>query len=106
MVKSIDGSSRARHQRCGFLGRDTRYIASSSTSTLQLILNDGSETTIARFREKSLGIIGKAHPAQLEIQPAGEAIMDTILVTFIYIEKIREGKKRSMRAAATSGGGG
>jgi hypothetical protein len=59
----------------------------------QLILNDGSNTPVAQFHRKNLGIVGKAQSAHLEIFPAGEGILDTILVTFIYIENLRKVKE-------------
>jgi hypothetical protein len=39
-------------------------------------------------------------PACLEILPIGEHMIDTILVTFVYIEKKRRDKKRARRVNA------
>ncbi|KAF9463420.1 hypothetical protein BDZ94DRAFT_1258757 [Collybia nuda] len=85
-------------------GKEYRWLLQSWSS--KLVLNDAARTRVAKFRTKSYGIIGKAHPARLEIQPIGEAIMDTILVTFIHIEKTRKDKERASRNASAGGGGG
>jgi hypothetical protein len=58
-------------------------------------MNNEEKTMVARFSRRNLGIIGTRHPATLEITPAGEHIVETILVTFIYIEKLRKDKERS-----------
>jgi len=64
----------------------------------ELILNDGSETTVAKFHKKS-GIAGGSQPACLEIFPIGEHMVDTILVTFIYVEKKRRNRERALRSS-------
>ncbi|KIK64550.1 hypothetical protein GYMLUDRAFT_117162, partial [Collybiopsis luxurians FD-317 M1] len=60
----------------------------------QLILNDGSSTVVAQFHRRKF-ILWNTPPGYLEIFPAGVDIIDTILVTFIYIEKLRKDKERS-----------
>lgn len=55
---------------------------------------DDDETVIARFLDRTLGVIGPARQASLEIFPAGEEIMDYIFVTFIFVEKIRRDRKK------------
>ncbi|TFK34281.1 hypothetical protein BDQ12DRAFT_727059 [Crucibulum laeve] len=59
-------------------------------SFFQLVMNDGAKTPVARFQQQRLGIISKARPASLEIFPAGDHIADVIVVTFVYIEKLRK----------------
>ncbi|KAF8061801.1 hypothetical protein FPV67DRAFT_1422867 [Lyophyllum atratum] len=60
----------------------------------QLVAKDAGKTPIAQLHRKSLGIFGKARPASLEILPAGENTVETILITFVYIEKLRKDKER------------
>jgi hypothetical protein len=55
----------------------------------QLILDDGSKTRVAHSHPQSLGIVGKAHKAYIEIYPDGEDIIDIILMTFVYLEQQR-----------------
>ncbi|RDB19297.1 hypothetical protein Hypma_013597 [Hypsizygus marmoreus] len=84
-------------------GREYKWLLKMFTS--ELILYDPHEKTkthVAKFHPRSLGIIRKAHPAYLEIFPAGEHMVETILITFIYIEKLRKDKERASRS---SGGG-
>jgi hypothetical protein len=59
----------------------------------QLVVNNEEKPTVARFSRKNLGIVGAALPAALEITPAGEHMVETILVTFIYIEKLRKDRE-------------
>lgn len=56
----------------------------------QLRLNSGSKAIVARYHSRRSSPFGKALSAYIEIFPAGEWIVDTILITFIYIEKLRE----------------
>ncbi|KAH7908311.1 hypothetical protein BJ138DRAFT_1013027, partial [Hygrophoropsis aurantiaca] len=58
-----------------------------------LYLNDGSDKVIARFHRSNMGIIGKQRSACLEISPEGEHMVDIIIITFIYIEKLRRRKE-------------
>ncbi|KAF8916992.1 hypothetical protein CPB85DRAFT_1431613 [Mucidula mucida] len=48
-----------------------------------------SNTPIAKFHRKHSGLFTKKRKAYLEVFPAGEHIVDAILVTFIYIETAR-----------------
>jgi len=60
----------------------------------EFVCDDGEEAVLAKFLDKTLGIIGPACPASLEIFPAGEEIMDYIFVTFLYVEKVRRDRKK------------
>jgi hypothetical protein len=55
-----------------------------------LYLNDGSQTAVARSHRSNSGAIGKAKQARLEIHPGFEHPVDTLLVTYIYAEKLRK----------------
>ncbi|RDB19298.1 hypothetical protein Hypma_013596 [Hypsizygus marmoreus] len=80
-------------------GREYEWLLNMFTP--ELILYDPhtkTKTCVAKFHSRSFGIIGKAHPAYLEIFPAGEDMVDTILVTFICIEKVRTDKERASSA--------
>ncbi|KAF9009728.1 hypothetical protein BDQ17DRAFT_1235777 [Cyathus striatus] len=73
-----------------FTGPDGKeYYWKLGTTAEVLFLNDDSKTPVAHFHHKHYGIFRKKRPASLEIFPAGEHMMDLILVTFIYIEKLR-----------------
>ena len=81
------------------------WIVSSYSSFPQLSLDDASRTEIARHHRATLGIIGKRRSARLEIAPQAEYMLDLIVITFIYVEKLRMDKEKSQRRAAASGGG-
>ncbi|KAF9463416.1 hypothetical protein BDZ94DRAFT_1258742 [Collybia nuda] len=76
-------------------GKEYKWLLEKYIS--KLIINDEVQTLVAQFHRKNLGIIGKAQPAWLEITDAGRSIIDTILVTFIYIEKMRKDKEMGSR---------
>ena len=67
-------------------------------------MNDSAKTPVARFHPRQLRIIciGATRPASLEIFAAGKDMVDLIVVTGVYMEKVRKEKER----AANSGGGG
>ncbi len=73
---------------------------------IKLVLNDGSETLIAKFHIRNYGVFNraKARPAYLEILPEGEHMVDVIFFTFVYIEKIRKEKERAAQSSAAASG--
>ncbi|KAF8888283.1 hypothetical protein BD779DRAFT_463652 [Infundibulicybe gibba] len=75
-------------------GKEYKWKIGMSSSTLRAI--DSTAARIAKYRQKNY-IINR-RPASLEISPAGEHIMDTILVTFVYIEMVRQDEE-SMAAS-------
>ncbi|KAK0461634.1 uncharacterized protein EV420DRAFT_1304852 [Desarmillaria tabescens] len=85
-------------------GKEYKWILGFSIP--ELILNDGSETLIARFYTRKLGVFSPANarPAYLEILPDGEHMVDVIFFTFIYIEKIRKEKERAARRRRAAAG--
>ena len=62
-----------------------------------MVLNDSTKQPIARFHRK--GLFSK-EPAYLEVYPEVEAdVMDDILVSFVYIEKVRRDRERGEQSA-------
>ncbi|ESK82737.1 hypothetical protein Moror_5671 [Moniliophthora roreri MCA 2997] len=68
-------------------GKEYKWILGSFTS--KLVLNDGTETPVAKFHQSNMGLFEKKRRGVLEIYPPGEHMVDLILVTFVYVEKIR-----------------
>ncbi|KAF9265280.1 hypothetical protein L218DRAFT_860954 [Marasmius fiardii PR-910] len=69
-------------------GREYKWILGSWTSELQL--NDENKTPVAKLIRGNIGgIFGQKRPAVLEIYPAGEHMADLMILTFLYVEKIR-----------------
>ncbi|KAJ3513860.1 hypothetical protein NLJ89_g2722 [Agrocybe chaxingu] len=53
---------------------------------------DENETLVANFHQQHFGLVGKARPASLEVQPEFNHMADIIVITLIYIEKLRREK--------------
>ena len=68
----------------------------------QLSLNDETRTELGRYHRATLGIKGPKHRPYLDIQPEAVDMLDTIVVTFVYIEKLHMDKERA--AQRNSGG--
>jgi hypothetical protein len=64
----------------------------------QLFLNDSSKTPIAKFHRQHAGSKDKEPvQASLEIFEEGLHMVDLIVVTFVYIEKMRKDRERGSR---------
>jgi len=63
--------------------------------TVKLQSNDRSRTTVAQGYRSDVGLIaGKPRQARLEIFPGFEHLVDVILVTFVYAEKVRKDREK------------
>lgn len=65
--------------------------------------DDGTKSEVARYHRGSLGIIGSKKKPSLDVDPDVVHMLDLIILTFVYVEKLRADKER---AARHSGGGG
>ncbi|KAK2460725.1 hypothetical protein APHAL10511_007195 [Amanita phalloides] len=68
----------------------------------ELVRNDTTRTPIARFHRRRLGLFRKQPPASLEILPEGMHMIDLIMVTFVFIQKIRNDNERAASAGNTT----
>ncbi|KAJ7041960.1 hypothetical protein C8F04DRAFT_1176617 [Mycena alexandri] len=78
-------------------GREFKWILGAYTSKasyLQLQLSDSAETPVAIYRPKKLGLFSKPRKASIEIFPPFEDMLDEIMVTFAYIERLRKTKEK------------
>jgi len=95
----------------GILGRTHTFTGPDGCSykwvmymtEVALWLDDRSETEVARYHRATLGINGKRKSAFLEVAPQAEHILDFVIFTFIYVEKLRMDRERR-RQDATGGG--
>ncbi|OJA17550.1 hypothetical protein AZE42_11710 [Rhizopogon vesiculosus] len=89
-----------------FTGPDGRsYRWDLNFRVVVLSRNNESQTKLARSHRTTLGIIGKKRKATLEVSPeVAHSMMDTVIMTFIYVEKLRMDKEKASRNAAASGG--
>ncbi|KAI9567866.1 hypothetical protein HD554DRAFT_2104178 [Boletus coccyginus] len=83
-----------------FTGPDGHhYRWDMHTRDVTLSLDDASQTEIARYHRATLGIIGKRRSAYLEIAPQAEHMLDLVILTFIYVEKLRMDKEKRRKAS-------
>ncbi|KAG5637190.1 hypothetical protein H0H81_005447 [Sphagnurus paluster] len=75
-------------------GREYKWLLQALTS--KLIINDGTKTLVAYFHRRGLRVIGKPKRASLQIFASGAHIVHEILITFIYVEKIRNDRERAL----------
>ena len=85
------------------LSQGSCFSALPEPSTLnhgmQLVTTDGKKTVIAKFHRARC--CWKKRKARLEVQPEGMAMLDDIVLTFVYVER----QRRKREAAAKSAGG-
>ncbi|KAJ3569642.1 hypothetical protein NP233_g4915 [Leucocoprinus birnbaumii] len=69
---------------------------------LELYRNDGTKTLVVKYKEYRSGLVPfqKQRSASLEIDSSCIPILDEIIMTFIYCEKLRKDRRRSNSAAA------
>ncbi|TFK24651.1 hypothetical protein FA15DRAFT_669378 [Coprinopsis marcescibilis] len=84
-------------------GREYRWVMRQRKS--ELYLGDGN-TLVAKYHFSHSGLIKEARPSSLEITAQGEHMIDWIIVTFVYIEKLRKDRERRNRGHGGGGGGG
>ncbi|KAG2070042.1 hypothetical protein BDR04DRAFT_658586 [Suillus decipiens] len=86
-------------QKRGLLGRKHVFIGPDKCSyrwdlkskVVVLSRDDASRMEVARLHTATLGIMGRKRKAMwLEVSPEVAHMMDTIIITFIYVEKLRK----------------
>jgi hypothetical protein len=71
--------------------------------SLQLETADRSKQRIAKFHRKRFGIFSKSRHAYVEVLEGGMHMLDQIVTTFVFVEKLR--RDREDRQQSASGGG-
>ncbi|KAG1826807.1 uncharacterized protein BJ212DRAFT_1256309 [Suillus subaureus] len=87
--------------RRGLLGRERVFVGPDGrpyrwdlqSRVVVLSQDDESRTEVARFRRATLGIVGRRRKATLEVSPEVAHMMDIVIMTFIYVEKLRKDKE-------------
>jgi len=107
-IPSREHLSRERY----FIGPDmTSYVWKLDTGvpslqvegSLELYRDDDSDTCIASYKRGEVRVFGTRDPGCLEISPEGEHMIDMIVITFVYVEKLRMDMEARARAFATGG---
>ncbi|KAH0832240.1 hypothetical protein J3R83DRAFT_13214 [Lanmaoa asiatica] len=65
----------------------------------------GQERRSQDITEASLGIVGPKRKPRLDVDPDVTHMLDLIVLTFVYVEKLRMDKERASRNAGGAGGG-
>ncbi|KAG1891482.1 hypothetical protein F4604DRAFT_1566708 [Suillus subluteus] len=74
-----------------FIGPDSRpYRWDLKSRVVVLSRDDASRTEVARFHRATFGIVGRKRKAMLEVSPEVAHMMDTVIMTFIYVETLRK----------------
>ncbi|KAN0087840.1 hypothetical protein V8E55_006461 [Tylopilus felleus] len=97
--------------RHGILGRKRTFTGPDGRSyrwgmhrdTVVLSHNDETRTELARYHRATLGIIGPKQRPYLDITPEVVHMLDMIVVTFVYIEKLHMDKERAAQRNSGSG---
>ncbi|KAJ7354658.1 hypothetical protein DFH08DRAFT_1077317 [Mycena albidolilacea] len=71
-------------------GKEYRWCGGASYT--KLTLNDGSDTVVAEYKHSSIGLLFKARDPCLEIFPPFEHMIDEIMITFIFMERLRKSR--------------
>ncbi|KAL4065945.1 hypothetical protein V8B97DRAFT_1066417 [Scleroderma yunnanense] len=99
--------------RHGFTGRKRTFMGPDARSyrwdmlynVVVLSHNDDTRRELARSHRRSLGIIGPRREPSLDIHSDLMPMLDTVVLTFVYVEKLRMDKEERRKRAAASGGG-
>ncbi|KAG2142860.1 uncharacterized protein EDB93DRAFT_1088505 [Suillus bovinus] len=84
-----------------FTGPDGRpYRWDLESKMVVLSRDDATRTEVARFHKATLGLTGKKRKAMLEVSPEVAHMMDTVIMTFIYVEQLRKDKEEASRRVA------
>ncbi|KAI6037146.1 hypothetical protein BKA83DRAFT_4172375 [Pisolithus microcarpus] len=59
----------------------------------------GTSLQLVKYHRRNVGIMSPSHPPYLEISPSVYHILDLVLVTFIYVERISKRREAGARAA-------
>ncbi|KAI6110892.1 hypothetical protein EDD16DRAFT_1225567 [Pisolithus croceorrhizus] len=64
----------------------------------------GTSLQLVKYHRRNVGIMSPSHPQYLEISPSVYHMLDLVVVTFIYAERISRRKEVGARAAASAAG--
>ncbi|KAJ7582042.1 hypothetical protein C8J56DRAFT_1100299 [Mycena floridula] len=79
-------------------------VMSLFTNIHELSLNDDTKTPVAKYQASLLrGKLGKSPPV-LQIFPSGEGIADLVVLTFLYLEKVRRDSEKVRNVTDVSAG--
>ena len=74
----------------GVGGKRIHLYFGASLTARQLSLNDSTQALVARYYTRQRNILSGSQLPMLEVFRLGEHITDLIIVTLVYIEKLRD----------------
>ncbi|EGN95606.1 hypothetical protein SERLA73DRAFT_142418 [Serpula lacrymans var. lacrymans S7.3] len=93
--RAIDYIQKDGKREFVFTGPDARSYIWRLYDNVSLELNDGSETPVAHFHGSSWSTGGTVIEPCLEIFAVGEHIVDIIVTTFVYVEKLKRLERKA-----------
>lgn len=99
--------------RHGITGRKRTFMGPDGFSyrwdmdfrVVRLSRNDATRQELARSHRRSLGIIGPRRDPSLDVDPSLMHMLDIVILTFVYVEKLRMDKEKRVRRNNGGGGG-
>ncbi|KAI6014649.1 hypothetical protein EDC04DRAFT_2578696 [Pisolithus marmoratus] len=79
---------------------DFLYSSALTCPGTQLSRNDATRQELARSHRRRLGIIGPRRDPSLDVDPGLMNILDTIILTFVYVEKLRRDKEEQAKQSS------
>jgi len=73
-----------------FVGPDQRTYKWKLESTHCWMKSTEPNVELVRFHKKNLGIFTESHPAYLDVSPNVVPMLDHVILTFIYVESLRQ----------------
>ncbi|KIJ63411.1 hypothetical protein HYDPIDRAFT_92440 [Hydnomerulius pinastri MD-312] len=81
-----------------FIGPDGRpYKWKLRSNTLNCV---NSRTELAKFHKRNFGLMSRSHAPYLDISPSVTHMLDYIVTTFVYVEKLSQDKRNEAAASA------
>ncbi|KAI6110869.1 hypothetical protein EDD16DRAFT_1710546 [Pisolithus croceorrhizus] len=84
-------------------GPDGKTYSWNLQSTNCRLKEERSGVELAKYRERNRGILSSSHAPHLEVSPSLSHMLDYVVVTFVYAEKLSLDKKSAAARASTGG---
>ncbi|KAI6156350.1 hypothetical protein EDD17DRAFT_1051861 [Pisolithus thermaeus] len=86
-----------------FTGPDGKTYSWNLQSTNCRLKEERSGVELAKYHKRNRGIMSPSHAPYLEVSPSLSHMLDYVVVTFVYAEKLSLDKKSAAARASTAG---
>ncbi|KAI6144716.1 hypothetical protein BKA82DRAFT_15641 [Pisolithus tinctorius] len=101
---NLMGSSVIKHM---FMGPDGfSYRWDMDFRVVRLSHNDATRQELMQSHRRSLSIIGPRRDPSLDVDPSLMHMLDIVILTFVYVEKLQMDKEKRVKRNNGGGGGG